>query len=122
MKYLRELRCTVLVAVLLCAPPVSLIFHPALHAQAPSFRSVTGTVTGKNGAKVKGAVVHLKDSRSLAQRTFITADDGVFRFAQLSTNSDYELWADLDTKKTPTKTISSFDTKKSAEIALKLPE
>ena len=104
-----------------CAGATPFFTAEPVQAQAASFRSMTGTVTNKGGAKLKGAVVHLKDTRSLSQRSYITAEDGVFRFAQLSTNSDYEVWADLDGKKTPSKTVSSFDTKKTVDVALKMP-
>ena len=66
--------------------------------------------------------MHLKDTRSLAQRSYITPDDGSFRFAQVSGSSDYEVWADLNGKRTPSKSISSFDTKKSIEMTLKLAD
>ncbi len=94
----------------------------ALHAQAEGARSLSGSVTDKAGNKIKGAVVHLKDTRSLAQRSYITPDDGSFRFAQVSGNSDYEVWADLNGKRTPSKSISSFDTKQTVEMTLKLPD
>jgi hypothetical protein len=93
----------------------------AAHAQAATIRSLTGTVTDKSGNKAVGAVVHLKDTHSLAQRSYITPDDGTFRFAQLSSNTDYEVWATLDDKKTASKSISSFDNKKEIDVALKLP-
>jgi hypothetical protein len=114
-------RCTtLLLAATLFATPV-LTELPA-HAQAAATtRSITGTVTDKNGANVKGAVVHLKDTRALSQRSYITAEDGQFRFAQLSTSTDYEVWADADGQKTDKKSISSFDTKKVQDIGLKLP-
>jgi hypothetical protein len=106
--------------VLLLTP---VLFHSGLaHAQAAAAtRSVTGTVVDKSGAKVKGAVVHLKDTRALTQRSYITADDGQFRFAQLSTSTDYELWADLSGQKSDSKNLSSFDNKKVQDITLKLP-
>ena len=68
-----------------------------------------------------GAVVHLKDTRSLAQRSYITTDDGTFRFGQLSGSTDYEVWATLNDRKTSSKSISSFDTKKEVDVSLKLP-
>lgn len=106
----------------LLAPSAALVLPVAAAAQADAVRSLTGDVTDKSGAKVKGAVVHLKDTRTLAQRSYITADDGTFRFAQLSGGSDYEVWADLNGRKTPSKTISSFDSKKAVELSLKLPD
>ncbi|MEZ2347215.1 carboxypeptidase-like regulatory domain-containing protein [Terriglobus sp. RCC_193] len=106
--------------VLLLAP---VLFHGAsAHAQAAvATRNVTGTVVDKSGAAVKGAVVHLKDARALSQRSYITAEDGQFRFAQLSTSTDYELWADLNGRKSDSKNLSSFDNKKVQDITLKLP-
>ncbi len=68
---------------------------------------------------MKGAVVHLKDTRALSQRSYITAEDGTYHFAQISGTTDYEVWADLDGKKTPVKSISSFDTKTNFMIALR---
>ena len=112
-----------LLAAALLAAPVGLLFHgTAAFAQAatPS-RGLTGQVVDKSGAKVKGAVVHLKDTRALTQRSYITAEDGQFRFAQLSTSTDYEIWATLNDQKTDSKSISSFDNKKVAEITLKMP-
>lgn len=114
-------RCTTLLfaATLFAAP---LLTATPAHAQAAATtRGITGTVVDKNGANVKGAVVHLKDTRALSQRSYITAEDGQFRFAQLSTSTDYEVWADLDGQKTDKKSISSFDTKKVQDISLKLP-
>jgi hypothetical protein len=109
-------------ATVLLAPAMLLLPTAQAHAQAATFRSVTGDVTDKAGNKVKGAVVHLKDTHSLSQRSYITAEDGQFKFGQISTNSDYEIWADLTGKKTDSKSLSSFDSKKAVEISLKMPD
>ncbi len=119
---IQKLGLSLLLQTGLLITPASMLPVHAAYAQTPNFRTVAGTVTDKGGGKVKGAVVHLKDTRSLAQRTFITAEDGSFRFAQLSTTSDYDVWADLDGKKTAIKTVSSFDTKKSVDVGLKMPD
>lgn len=102
-------------------PAAAVLVAPAAIAQAATVRNLTGEVTDKAGNKVKGAVVHLKDTRSLSQRSYITAEDGAFRFGALSTSTDYEVWADLGDKKTPSKTISSFDSKATVDVALKMP-
>ena len=119
----RSLRISLVAAAALLLPAAVHLATVPAHAQAAAtVRNLSGDVTDKAGNKVKGAVVHLKDTRSLSQRSYITAEDGTFRFGQLSTTTDYEVWADLDGKKSASKTVSSFDTKKAVDVSLKLPD
>ena len=88
--------------------------------RAPAQRVVQGKVVDGANAPIKGAVVYLKDSRSLAVKSYFSDDQGEYRFGQLSQNSDYELWAENDGKKSAVKTISSFDSKATFHINLKI--
>jgi hypothetical protein len=119
MNYLSRTFRVVLAASLAFAPAALVVSAIPAHAQQ-AFRTVNGQVTDKGGAPVKGAVVHLKDTKSLAMRSYITADDGQYKFAQLSTSVDYEVWADSEGKKSDNKSISSFDNKSAATVNLKV--
>ena len=83
-------------------------------------RSVQGVVTDANGNPVSGAVVYLKNAKSLQIRSFVTKEDGTYYFHSLSPDVDYELHAEYNGASSPTKTLSSFDSRKQAVINLKL--
>jgi hypothetical protein len=85
-----------------------------------AMRTVEGRVTDKGGAALKGATVFLKDGHTLAIRSYLSGDDGGYRFGQLAQNSDYQIWAESDGKKSPVKTISSFDSKQQVTMDLKI--
>jgi hypothetical protein len=88
--------------------------------RGPTQRVVEGKVVDGANAPIKGAVVYLKDSRSLAVKSFFSDDGGGYRFGQLSQTSDYEVWAENNGKKSAVKTISSFDNKNQFFINLKI--
>jgi Carboxypeptidase regulatory-like domain len=94
---------------------------PAFAQQrGPIQRVVEGKVVDKQDAVVNGAVVYLKDDHTLAVKSYITDDKGAYRFGQLAQNTDYELWAESNGKKSPVKNISSFDSKNQFYINLKI--
>jgi len=62
----------------------------------------------------------LKNTKTLQIRSFITKDHGAYYFHGLSTDIDYELKAEYQGASSPTKTLSSFDSRKQAVINLKL--
>jgi len=90
------------------------------HANTPIQRVVDGKVISKSDASIAGAVVYLKDSKSLAIKTVITDEAGVFHFGQLSQNTDYEIWATSNGIRSKSKAISSFDSKNNYNFTLKV--
>lgn len=85
-----------------------------------NIRSVQGVVTDTSGKGVPGAVVSLKNTKTLQIRSFITKDDGSYAFHGLSTNVDYELKAESQTAASDVRTLSVFDSRTEAVMNLKL--
>jgi hypothetical protein len=77
-------------------------------------------VRNAQGEAVNGAVVQLKNTKTLQIRSFITRDNGAYYFHGLNTDVDYELRADSDGESSSSKTLSSFDSRKEAVLNLKL--
>jgi len=98
---------------------ISLVSPAPLHAQQ-KLRTVEGTVRDAAGQPVSGAVVYLKNASSLTIKTYVTTPDGAFRFGQVGTGADYQVWAEFSGSKSGVKTISSFDSKLKWDIGLKL--
>lgn len=96
------------------APP------PSTRAPDTGTRSVHGKVTNPAGVVVDGAVVLLKDTKTLQVRSFITTKGGQYHFYGLSRNTNYELRAEYQGAASNSKTLSVFDSKKDSEINLKL--
>jgi hypothetical protein len=98
-----------------------LVCAPASFAQKDSTtRSVQGSVSNADDSAVVGAVVQLKNMKTLQIRSFITLEDGTYHFFELSPDVDYELKADFQGATSGSKTLSSFDSRKKAVINLKL--
>src|SRR4051812_38171904 len=80
--------------------------------QQQQSRSLQGQVMDDSDAPIGGAIVYLKNTKTLAIKTFIAEKDGNYRFNALSPNVDYEVYAERDGKKSDSKTLSSFDSRK----------
>jgi hypothetical protein len=119
---LRRGVCAVVMGCGLLAAGQLASFATPVFAQqrGPVARTVEGKVIDKVEAPLKGAVVYLKDDHTLGVKSFIVDNDGHYRFGQLAQSTDYELWAELDGKKSNTRAISSFDNKNSFVINLKI--
>ena len=108
---------------------MALVAMAALATVSPAFaqgkedsapKAVQGVVTDATDKPVEGAVVQLKDTKTLQVRSFIAKADGVYHFHGLNPNVDYELKAEYQGASSSSKTISSFDSKKVAVVNLKL--
>ncbi|HET9804570.1 MAG TPA: carboxypeptidase-like regulatory domain-containing protein [Candidatus Acidoferrum sp.] len=83
-------------------------------------RTVKGVVVDKSESTVPSGVVFLKNLRTNQVRSYIADNDGNFRFSGLDPNADYEVHAEKDGAKSPTRQVSSFDNRKEIVLTLKL--
>ena len=91
---------------------------PAAGAQNFGIKNLQGKVLDADNAAISGAIVYLQNSRNNDVKTFISAKDGSYQFAGLSADTDYTVWAAYKGKKSGSKTVSSFDSRKQVYIDL----
>ncbi len=83
-------------------------------------RTLAGWVLSSREEPLQKAVVYLKNTKTLAIKTYITDAKGGYHFPALSPNVDYELYAEFNGDRSDTKTLSSFDNRKQVNITLKI--
>lgn len=109
--------CTgaVLLALMAAATPLAI-------AQDFGVKQLQGKVLGNNDTPLSGAIVYLQNSRNSDIKSYITEKDGAYHFAGIAADTDYTVWASFKGKKSSTKTVSSFDTRKSVYVDLHIKE
>lgn len=90
------------------------------HKSKSNTRTLTGTVLDKADKPIPEAIVYLKNTKTLAIKTYIAQDNGTYRFPELSPNVDYDVYAQKDGKKSATKTVSQFDDRNKPNINLQI--
>lgn len=108
------------ISILFAGTTAFIALAPIAVAQQAPARVVQGKVELGNGSPVKGAIVYLKNAKTLEVRTYISTDDGGFRFGQLNSDASYTVWAEYQSRKSKEKGISSFDNKKVFDLTLKI--
>jgi len=93
---------------------------PNAQAQNLGQRNVSGAVVDGESSPVPSATVFLKNQKTKAIRSYTSAKDGRFHFAQVNMAEDFDLWAEKDGKKSAVKTVSSWDARKEFETELKM--
>jgi hypothetical protein len=117
-------------ASLLVVLSVSVFSTSALAAPAQWFgrdpkkedktRLLTGKVLDGGDNPLPNAVVYLTNTHSRAVKTYIVGPDGTYRFPALQPTIDYEVYAQYNTRKSGTKTVSQFDDRQQVYISLKI--
>ena len=83
-------------------------------------KSVLGQVVNTEGEGLARAVIHLKNKRSQEVTTHISNDRGDFRFRGLKQNVDYEVHAEFNGESSPTRSVSSFDSRQEIYLVLEI--
>ena len=81
-------------------------------------RNVMGMVVDAQDQPANGAVVQLKDMRTLQVRSFITQNDGAYHFTGLRPDVDYQITAKFGDMTAAARTLSIFDNRKEAVLNL----
>ncbi|ACO31888.1 MULTISPECIES: carboxypeptidase-like regulatory domain-containing protein [Acidobacterium] len=102
-----------LIAILLAAAPVA-------RAQSSGTWTIEGVVTNGSGQPLQGAIVYLKNTQTSNILTYISEKNGSFIFSYAPAGVDYSIWVAYKGKKGDTKSISSFDNRKTIHIDLRV--
>jgi hypothetical protein len=89
---------------------------------ASSTRTIEGRVLTRTGDGVPGAVVLLKDNKTLQIRSYIAQQDGAYHFFGLSTEINYTLRAANAGRTSKQKMVSVFDSHREVKLDLKLSQ
>jgi hypothetical protein len=118
----RQAITLIVLAALIAAMPLAAQLRTVADKDNQSqVRDLTGLVVAKaSDAPLADAIVYLKNSKTHAIKTYITANDGRYRFPALAMNTDYEIYAEHEGKRSDTKTLSSFDSRRQASITLRI--
>jgi hypothetical protein len=83
-------------------------------------RTLIGHVMNAQNGPQQKAIVYLKNTKTLAIKTYISEGDGSFRFSGIAPNIDYEVYAEHEGAHSDTKTLSGFDSRKEVTMTLKI--
>jgi hypothetical protein len=68
-----------------------------------------------------GAIVFLKNLQNNSVKTSFADDNGSYRFSGLDPNTDYEIHAEFKGDVSPTRRLSSLDSRKDLGLNLTIP-
>jgi len=86
----------------------------------PQSKVLTGRVLDQDDNSVAGAVVYLTNTRTRAVKTYIAGKEGDYRFPGIASNTDYEIYAQSQGRKSDVKSVSQFDSRNQINVNLKI--
>lgn len=115
MKVSRGLAC--LIAILFC---LAVATGAQDSKKETRLRTVRGMISDKSDEPLPGSVVFLKNLRTNDVRSNFADDKGEYRFSGLDPNVDYEIHAEFEGAKSPTRSVTSLDSRKEIIINLRI--
>jgi hypothetical protein len=117
----RSLRFSAVLLVLVClVATADPSFAKKKRKKEKPTRTVTGLVWDQMENPIAGAVIQLKNVRTLQVKSFITQEKGSYYFHGLDPNVDYQLTAQYEGVRSRTRTLSTFDDRKEVIFNFKL--
>jgi len=83
-------------------------------------RTVRGMVSDKEDKPLHNAVVFLKNLRTNTVISHYSDEEGNYRFSGLDPNADYEIYAEFESEKSASRTVSPLDSRKDMTLNLKV--
>jgi hypothetical protein len=125
----RQAACfTLRTRILFCSALLGfLMLQAALPAAAQDkkkespLKTVHGQVLDKGENALPAAIVFLKNLQNSAVKTSFADDNGGYRFSGLDPNTDYEIHAEFKGDVSPTKRLSSLDSRRDINLNLTIP-
>ena len=114
------IRRTTFAALLLVCFATAVFSFQKNKSEDDKLRMVHGAVMDAQDNPVVGAVVQLKNAKTLQVRSFITQEKGTYQFHGLDPNVDYSLRAEYQGASSSTRNLSAFDSRKQPAIDLKI--
>ena len=81
-------------------------------------RTITGTVHDGSNEPLRGAIVQMETEGTMAIQSYVTDERGLYHFRNLSSETDYQVWATFRGHSSKHHDISKFDKKTDRDIAL----
>ena len=107
-------------ALILCLFVLSFASFVRAAQGSAQLRTVRGTVVDASDSPVSGAVVYLKNMKTLTVRTYFSSATGRYHFSGLDPNVNYQIHAENQNLTSALHVISSFDSDPDIVIDLKV--
>jgi hypothetical protein len=124
----RQAACFTLFRILFCCVLLGFLMLQAAVPTAAQdkkkespLKTVHGLVIDKGENALPAAIVFLKNLQNSAVKTSFADDTGNYRFSGLDPNTDYEIHAEFKGDVSPTKRLSSLDSRRDINLNLTIP-